>query len=69
LVAKDNVVTFRGTKLLGATGVTFNSKAATITSVTTTMIKVEVPTGATTGYIKVTTPSGTARTATKFKVT
>ena len=60
------VVTITGTSLAGATEVSFNGKAGTITSDTPTKITVKVPTGAATGYIKVTTPSGNATSATKF---
>jgi hypothetical protein len=62
-------VTIKGTNLAGATKVTFNGKAATITSDSATKIKVTVPSGATTGKIKVTTPGGKVTSATNFTVT
>jgi hypothetical protein len=49
--------------------VTFNGKAATITSDTPSEIKVRVPTGAKTGYVQVTAAHGKATSATRFKVT
>jgi hypothetical protein len=63
------VVTIKGTNLEGATSVTFNGKAATITKDTATKLKVKVPVGATKGTITVTTPGGSVTSAKKFKVT
>jgi hypothetical protein len=63
------VVTIHGTNLAGATKVTFNGKAATITSDTATAIKAKVPAKATTGVIQVVTPGGKAKSATGFTVT
>jgi hypothetical protein len=63
------VVTIKGTNLTGATKVTFNGKAATITSDTATKIKVKVPASATTGKIQVTTPDGKVKSASNFTVT
>jgi Ca2+-binding RTX toxin-like protein len=53
-------VTITGTDLSGATSVTFNGVAATITSNTATEIVTTVPADATTGPIAVTTTGGTA---------
>ena len=61
-------VTITGRRLAAATSVTFNGKAATISSNTATTITVKVPAGASTGKIKVATPAGTATSATPFKV-
>jgi hypothetical protein len=63
------VVTIKGANLSGAAKVTFNGKAATITSDTATKIKVKVPSGATTGKIQVTTPDGKVKSTTNFTVT
>ena len=54
------MVTITGTNLYGATSVTFNGKAGTVTSDSTTTIKVKIPSGARTGKIKVTTAGGSA---------
>jgi hypothetical protein len=62
-------VTITGTALSGASTVTFNGVKATITSDTSTKIKLTVPTGATTGVIKVVTPGGTVKSTTSFTVT
>ena len=62
-------VTITGTHLAGASKVTFNGTAATITSAHPAEIVVKVPSGATTGKITVTTPGGTAASAANFKVT
>jgi hypothetical protein len=62
-------VTIKGTNLAGATNVTFNGKAGTITSDSATKIKVTVPVGSSTGKIKVTTPGGNVKSATNFTVT
>jgi Ca2+-binding RTX toxin-like protein len=53
-------VTISGTDLSGATAVTFNEVAATITSNSATEIVTTVPADATTGPIAVTTAGGTA---------
>ena len=57
-----------GTKLAGATSVTFNGKAATFKVVSSTEITTTVPTGATTGKVKVKTPSGTLTSNVSFRV-
>src|SRR5215472_1900250 len=46
-----------GTKLTGATSVTFMGTAAAFTVVSATEIKTTVPTGATSGTVEVVTPS------------
>jgi uncharacterized repeat protein (TIGR03803 family) len=58
-----------GTKLTGATSVTFNGKTATFKVVSSTEITTTVPTGATTGKVKVKTPSGTLTSNVNFRVT
>lgn len=58
-----------GNNLTGATHVTFNSTAATLTVVSSTEIKTTVPSGATTGFVKVTTPTRTLTNNVKFRVT
>ena len=63
------VVTIKGTNLSGATKVTFNGVKGTITSDTSTKIKVKVPGGATSAKIKLTTPGGKVKTVTAFIVT
>ena len=63
------MVTIHGTNLSGATKVTINGVAMTITKDTATKFKVQVPTRATTGKIKVITPGGKVKTATVFTVT
>ncbi len=57
-----------GRKLSGATQVTFNGVAASITKDTAGRIVVVVPVGATKGPVTVTTPSGTARSPRSFIV-
>jgi hypothetical protein len=47
--------------------VTFNGKAATVTSNSAMKIKAKVPAGAKAGYIRGTTPGGTTKSATKFR--
>ena len=64
--SSGTVVTITGTNLLGATEVTFNGKAGTVTTVGQTEITVKVPPGATTGYVRVTTPSGSVTSASQF---
>ena len=63
------VVTITGTNLLGATEVTFNGKAGTVTTVGQTEITAQVPPGATTGHVRVTTPSGSVTSASQFTYT
>jgi uncharacterized repeat protein (TIGR03803 family) len=62
-------VTILGSKLTGATSVTFNGTAATFTVVSSSEITTTVPTGATTGTVSVVTPSGTLKSNVKFRVT
>ncbi|HEV2177271.1 MAG TPA: choice-of-anchor tandem repeat GloVer-containing protein [Terriglobia bacterium] len=57
-----------GTKLTGATSVTFNGTAATFTVVSHSLITTTVPAGATTGKVKVTIPSGTLSSNVPFRV-
>jgi uncharacterized repeat protein (TIGR03803 family) len=57
-----------GTKLTGATSVTFNGKAAKFKVVSGSEITTTVPTGATTGEVKVKTPSGTLTSNVNFRV-
>jgi uncharacterized repeat protein (TIGR03803 family) len=64
-----NTVIILGTNLKGATSVTFNGTAATLTvSKSGTYIKTTVPTGATTGPVQVVTPSGTLTSNVNFRV-
>jgi uncharacterized repeat protein (TIGR03803 family) len=58
-----------GTKLTGATSVTFNGTAAVFTVVSSSEITTTVPAGATTGKVQVTTPSGTLSSNVAFRVT
>jgi uncharacterized repeat protein (TIGR03803 family) len=58
-----------GTKLTGATAVSFNGTAATFTVVSNTEITTTVPSGATTGFVTVTTPSGKLKSNKKFRIT
>jgi hypothetical protein len=62
-------VTITGANLSGATKVTFNGVAATITSDTVKKLVTTVPAGATSGSVSVVTPSGTAMSAKSFTVT
>ncbi len=64
-----SVVTITGTNLYGATWVTFDGIKGTVTSDSTTTIKVTVPTGAKTGKIKVTTAGGSVTSSASFTVT
>ncbi len=64
-----SVVTITGTNLYGATWVTFDGIKGTVTSDSTTTIKVNVPTGAKTGKIKVTTAGGSVTSSASFTVT
>jgi uncharacterized repeat protein (TIGR03803 family) len=57
-----------GTDLTGATGVTFNGKAAAFTVVSPTEITATVPKGSTTGTVQVVTPSGTLSSNIAFRV-
>ena len=57
-----------GTKLTGATSVTFNGKAAVFKVVSGSEITTTVPTGATTGKVKVITPGGTLTSNVNFRV-
>ena len=61
-------VTINGTNLAGATSVTFNGVAASITSNTATQIHADVPVNATTGKVAVTTAGGTATSTANFTV-
>jgi uncharacterized repeat protein (TIGR03803 family) len=54
-----DAVKILGTSLTGATSVTFNGVAATLTVVRLSEITATVPVGATTGSVEVTTPGGT----------
>jgi len=57
-----------GTKLTGATSVTFNGTAATFKVVSSSEITTTVPTGATTGTVKVVTPGGTLSSNVAFRI-
>jgi uncharacterized repeat protein (TIGR03803 family) len=57
-----------GTKLTGASSVTFNGTAATFKVVSSSEITTTVPTGATTGAVKVVTPSGSLSSNVAFRV-
>ena len=61
-------VSILGTKLTGATSVSFNGTAATFRVVSETEIKTTVPAGATTGKIQVVTPSGVLSSNVAFRV-
>ena len=61
-------VSILGTNLTGATGVSFNGKAATFTVVSRSQIRTTVPAGATTGFVIVTTPSGRLQSNVAFQV-
>jgi uncharacterized repeat protein (TIGR03803 family) len=61
-------VTILGSKLTGATSVTFNGTRATFTVVSSTEITTMVPTGATTGKVQVTKPVGTVTSNVAFHV-
>jgi uncharacterized repeat protein (TIGR03803 family) len=65
--AGSNVIIL-GSKLTGATAVSFNGTAATFTVASDTEIKATVPAGATTGSVTVTTPGGVLKSNTKFRV-
>jgi uncharacterized repeat protein (TIGR03803 family) len=57
-----------GTKLTGATSVTFNGTAVAFSVVSKSEITTTVPTGATTGNVQVTTPRGTLTSNVPFYV-
>jgi len=57
-----------GTKLTGATSVTFNGVAATFTVKSSSEITTTVPNGATTGPVVVVTPGGTLTSNVNFTV-
>ena len=57
-----------GTKLTGATSVSFNGTAATFIVVSSSEIATTVPVGATTGKVQVTTPGGTLTSNVSFRV-
>jgi large repetitive protein len=61
-------VTLSGTRLYKASSVKFNGVAATITSNTSTSVKVIVPATATSGRISIVTQDGTATSAASFTV-
>jgi uncharacterized repeat protein (TIGR03803 family) len=58
-----------GTKLTGATSVSFNGTAAAFAVVSASEITTSVPAGATTGTVQVTTPSATLSSNAVFQVT
>src|SRR5262249_1207456 len=58
-----------GTKLTGATAVSFNGTAATFRVVSATEILATVPAGATTGKITVTTPGGALTSNVAYRIT
>jgi uncharacterized repeat protein (TIGR03803 family) len=62
-------VTILGTKLKGATSVSFNGTAATFTVVSSSEIDAMVPTGATTGKVRVITPLHKFSSNVPFRVT
>jgi uncharacterized repeat protein (TIGR03803 family) len=57
-----------GTKLTGATSVTFNGSVAVFKVVSKSLITTTVPTGASTGTVEVTTPKGTLKSNVVFRV-
>jgi uncharacterized protein (TIGR03437 family) len=57
-----------GSDLIGATSVTFNGTAATVTVVSRYLITTTVPAGATTGTVQVVTPNGTLSSNLPFRV-
>lgn len=57
-----------GSKLSGATSVSFNGTAAAFTVASESLITTRVPSGATTGNVKVVTPSGTLTSNVPFQV-
>jgi hypothetical protein len=56
-----------GRGLTGATGVSFNGKAASFTVMNDTYLTATVPAGSTKGFVTVTTPSGAVKSLGKFK--
>ncbi len=62
------LVTISGSQLGGATAVTVNGTAATVTADAAGQLTVTVPAGATSGAISVVTSGGTATSATSFTV-
>src|SRR5439155_1582420 len=62
-------VTISGSHFSGATAVTFNGTAATLSGVTDTQITTSVPSGASSGPISVSTSVGTATSTSNFTVT
>ena len=64
----DSNVTILGTRLTGATSVTFNGTPAAFTVESGSFIKTKVPVGATTGTVQVLTPNGTLSSNVKFRV-
>ncbi|MDB5273829.1 MAG: hypothetical protein JWO58_2196, partial [Chitinophagaceae bacterium] len=67
--AASTSVTITGTNLTGATNVSFNGTAGSITSNTATQIVVTAPAGVTAGAITITTPGGTVTSSTNFTLT
>jgi hypothetical protein len=63
-----SVVKILGTDLTGASSVTFNGTAATLTVVSRYLITTTVPVGASTGKVEVATPSGTLSSNVSFRV-
>lgn len=61
-------VTILGTKLTGATSVSFNGTPASFTVISASEIKTTVPANATTGTVQVTTPAGTLNSNVVFRV-
>jgi len=57
-----------GTKLTGASSVTFNGTAAVFKVVSSSEITTTVPAGATSGTVKVVTPGGTLSSNVAFKI-
>jgi uncharacterized protein (TIGR03437 family) len=57
-----------GTKLTGATSVTFNGTPATFTVASNALITTMVPAGVTTGRVRVTTLSGTLTSNVPFRL-
>ena len=65
----ETPVTILGNNLAGATGVTFDCRAATFKVLSGSEITTTVPKGATTGKVKVKTPHGTLTSNVNFRVT
>lgn len=61
-------VLVQGTKLTGATSVTFNGTPAAFSVVSPSLITTTVPAGATTGTVQVVTPGGTLNSNVAFRV-